>query len=193
MVNGFAKSFIAGFTATNKLYGILEIAASSYGHAVTSYTGQNFGAGRWDRIRKGVRWAAGISLLTSGVISAIMVLFGREITMLFISREDAALALAAGDTAYHYLCVMSAALPMLYLLFGYRTTLQGIGDTFIPMVSGFVELVMRILCAVVLPLFMGEWGIYLSEIAAWVGAAILLMWGYYHRMAQLDMKMKSAE
>ena len=46
-----------------------------------------------------------------------------------------------------------------------------------------------ILCAVVLPLFMGEWGIYLSEIAAWVGAAILLIWGYYYRMRQLERKM----
>ena len=49
-----------------------------------------------------------------------------------------------------------------------------------------VELLMRFLCAVVLPLFMGEWGIYLSEIAAWVGAAILLMWGYYRRIHLLE-------
>ena len=78
---------------------------------------------------------------------------------------------------------------MLYLLFAYRTTLQGIGDTFIPMLSGGVELLMRILCAVVLPLFMGEWGIYLSEIAAWIGAAVLLMWGYYHRIHQMENKL----
>ena len=44
VVNHFETSFIAGFTATNKLYGILEIAAVSYGYAVTTYIGQNFGA-----------------------------------------------------------------------------------------------------------------------------------------------------
>ena len=75
---------------------------------------------------------------------------------------------------------------MLYLLFVYRTTLQGVGDTFIPMISGFIELVMRILCALVLPGLMGEWGVYIAEIAAWGGAAVLLMWGYYRRMRQLE-------
>ena len=186
VVNGFAKSFIAGYTATNKLYGILEIAASSYGHAVTSYTGQNFGAGNWDRIRKGVRWAAGISLLTSGVISAIMVLFGREITMLFISREDAALALAAGDTAYHYLCVMSAALPMLYLLYTYRSAVEGMGKTNISLLSGMVEFAIRVGGAMIVGGFaLAQHGIFYAEVGAWIGAAILLCAAYYHNVRKL--------
>ena len=87
VVNNFDTSFIAGFTATNKLYGILEIAAVSYGYAVTTYTGQNFGAAQWERIRRGIRWAVLISLLTSALIAAVMILFGRNITMLFISSE----------------------------------------------------------------------------------------------------------
>ena len=62
VVNGFDTTFIAGYTASNKLYGILEIAAISYGYAVTTYAGQNFGAMRFDRIRRGMRWAAGISV-----------------------------------------------------------------------------------------------------------------------------------
>ena len=44
IVNGFDVPFIAGFTATNKLYGVLEVAATSYGYAMTTYTGQNLGA-----------------------------------------------------------------------------------------------------------------------------------------------------
>ena len=43
VVNGFGVIFIAGFTATNKLYGLLETAATSYGYAITTYTGQNVG------------------------------------------------------------------------------------------------------------------------------------------------------
>ena len=53
IVNSFGTVFIAGFTATNKLYGLLEIAAVSYGFAVTTYTGQNYGAHAWKRIRTG--------------------------------------------------------------------------------------------------------------------------------------------
>ena len=179
VVNGFAKSFIAGYTATNKLYGILEIAASSYGHAVTSYTGQNFGAGNWERIRKGVRWAVGISLVTSTVISAVMIFFGREITMLFISREDATLALAAGNTAYHYLCVMSAALPMLYLLYTYRAALEGMGKTNLSLLSGIVEFCIRVGGAMIVGGFaLAQQGIFYAEVGAWIGAAILLFTAY---------------
>ena len=57
MVNGSGVTFIAGFTASNKLYGILEIAASSYGYAMITYVGQNLGAGKYSRIRQGMRSA----------------------------------------------------------------------------------------------------------------------------------------
>ena len=55
VINGFGFLFVAGFTATNKLYGILEMAAVSYGYAITTYVGQNLGAKKYQRIRKGVR------------------------------------------------------------------------------------------------------------------------------------------
>ena len=55
VVNGFGFLFVAGFTASNKLYGVLEIAAVSYGYAITTYVGQNLGAKKYQRIRKGVR------------------------------------------------------------------------------------------------------------------------------------------
>ena len=178
VVNGFAKSFIAGYTATNKLYGILEIAASSYGHAVTSYTGQNYGAAQWGRIRRGVRWAALISLLTSVVIGTVMILFGRQITMLFISREDAALAVAAGNTAYHYLSVMATALPALYLLYVYRSALEGMGKTHISLLSGMVEFSVRVGGAFIIGMTLVQNGIFYAEVGAWIGAAILLFTAY---------------
>ena len=58
VINGYGMLFLAGFTATNKLYGLLEIAATSYGFAVTSYVGQNLGARLVRRIKKGQRSAA---------------------------------------------------------------------------------------------------------------------------------------
>ena len=56
----------------------------------------------------------------------------------------------------------------------------------IPMASGFVELVMRIACVVILPVMIGEWGVYIAEIMAWIGAALLLIWGYYRRMHHIE-------
>ena len=71
---------------------------------------------------------------------------------------------------------------MLYLLFVYRSTLQGLGDTLIPMVSGFAELALRVGTALLLPKLLGYWGIYIAEISAWIGAGIFLILGCYHRL-----------
>ena len=185
VVNNFETSFIAGYTATNKLYGILEIAALSYGYAVTTYTGQNFGAGLWHRIRKGTRWAVMISLATSAAIAAVMILFGRGITMLFISSDSPALAAAAGNTAYRYLCMMSAFLPMLYLLYAYRSALQGMGNTMIPLLSGILEFFVRVGIAIVVGMAGGREAIFYAEVIAWTGAAVLLGGAYYYYAAKL--------
>ncbi len=185
VVNRFPTAFIAGFTATNKLYGILEIAAVSYGYAVTTYTGQNYGAMRWDRIKKGTAWALGISIGTSVLIGGIMLLFGRQITMLFISREDPVLAAAAGETAYQYLAVMALGLPVLYLLYVYRSALQGMGNTRIPLLSGVVEFVIRVGGAMIIGSILWQQGVFLAEVLAWTGAAVLLAASYYVHAARL--------
>lgn len=185
VVNRFETSFIAGFTATNKLYGILEIAAVSYGFAVTTYTGQNFGAVLWNRIRNGTNWAVLLSVVTAMLIAAAMILFGRKITMLFIESEIQELEIAAGNVAYRYLCFMSLALPILYLLHVYRAALQGVGNAQIPLWSGIAEFVIRVGTSVVVGLTLWQDGIFWGEIGAWVGAAILLAAAYYRIASKL--------
>ena len=179
IVNGFDVSFIAGFTATNKLYGILEIAAISYGYAVTTYVGQNYGANKYDRIKSGMKAAVTLSLITSAFIASMMIIFGRFITMLFISSEDASLVEAAGNTAYSYLVVMSLFLPTLYLLYAYISALQGIGNTVWPMKSGIIEFFMRVGISVLVGFIGISQGIFFAEVSAWVGAAVYLIIGYY--------------
>ena len=179
VVNTFDTAFIAGFTSSNKLYGLLEIAALSYGHAVITYVGQNYGAMRFDRIRSGMKSATVLALATSLVIAALMFLFGRPITMLFISTENPAEALLAGNVAYTYLCVMAGCLPVLYMLYLLLSALQGLGDMIRPMVSGFLELGMRICVAVVVAVTGYANGIFGAEVAAWIGATIYL--GFHYR------------
>lgn len=174
VVNGFELSFIAGYTATNKLYGLLEIAALSYGYAVSTYVGQNYGARLYPRIRSGLRTARMLSLATAAAIAAVMILFGRPITMLFISTGDPLQAAAAGQTAYAYLCVMSVCLPVLYLLYLYQAALQGFGETMPSMISGLLELVMRVGVAVFAASKGVQYGVFVAEVSAWVAAAIFL-------------------
>ena len=102
VINGYGFLFVAGFTATNKLYGVLEMAAISYGYAVVSYVGQNLGAGEITRIKKGVHASSFLAFLTSAFISIVMFLFGKTLLSMFISGdpEQTSQVLAI---AWHYL------------------------------------------------------------------------------------------
>ena len=164
VVNGFGVIFIAGYTAANKLYGVLEIAATSYGYAMITYVGQNLGAGKTKRIRQGMRSALVIALVTSVSIAAVMLVFGKVILGWFISGTPAEVE-ATLQVAYTYLAVMSVCLPILYILHVTRAAIQGMGNTLLPMASGIAEFVMRTAAALILPGIIGQMGIYLAEIA----------------------------
>lgn len=178
VVNDSGVVFIAGFTATNKLYGVLEIAATSYGYAMITYVGQNLGAGRHRRIRQGTRAALAIAAVTSLVIAVVMLVFGRVILGCFISGTPQEVEQAM-ETAYFYLSIMSAGLPVLYVLHVVRSAIQGMGNTALPMVSGVVEFIMRTATALYLPLAVGEVGIFFAEPAAWLGADVVLAASYF--------------
>ncbi|HIR47164.1 MAG TPA: MATE family efflux transporter [Candidatus Caccousia avicola] len=185
VVNGFGVLFVAGYTATNKLYGLLEIAATSFGFSMATYTGQNLGAKRYDRIRSGIRAGRRMAVLTALVISALMILLGRYILMLFISgdpqQQEQVMAVA-----YRYLFIMGVMLFVLYLLHVYRSSLQGMGDTIVPMASGFIEMFMRVGSVLFLPAFVGQDGVFFAEVIAWAGAAVLLIVMFYVRLRRLE-------
>lgn len=187
VVNKFGMLFIAGYTATNKLYGILETAAVSYGYAVTSYVGQNLGAKSLKRIKRGMKAATVIALLTSAVITACMVLFGKFFLGLFISGTPEEVE-ATMRVAYRFLVIMASFLSILYMLHIYRSALMGLGDTVVPMVSGFVEMIIRIASAVLLPIWVGEDGVFIAEVGAWTGAAVLLVTAFFVHIYKLSLR-----
>ena len=80
---------------------------------------------------------------------------------------------------------MGATLIILYLLHIYRSALQGMGDTVIPMFSGIAEMIMRISIAFFLPFVMGKEGIYFAETGAWLGAMILLIVAYQKKIKKI--------
>lgn len=185
VVNGYGVIFIAGFTATNKLYGLLEIAGTSYGYAMVTYVGQNLGAGRHDRIKSGMRAAMGIAMATSAFIAVCMLVFGKYLLGLFISGTPEVVEQTM-RIAYFYLAVMSVCLPVLYVLHVTRSALQGMGNTLLPMLSGVAEFVMRTLSVIFLPMLLGEVGIFFAEIAAWLGADVVLVISYFSQMKKLQ-------
>ena len=185
VVNGYGVAFIGGFTAANKLYGVLEIAATSYGYAMITYVGQNLGAGNIPRIKTGMGSAIQVALATSAVIAGIMLIFGQHIVGAFISGkpEEAAAALNVGVT---YLGIMSICLPVLYILHVTRSAVQGMGNTVLPMVSGIAEFIMRTGGVLILPALMGENGIFIAEVSAWLGADLILVPSYFLMLKRIS-------
>ena len=184
VLNSFGFLYVAGFTATNKLYGVLESTAIAFGYAMTAYMGQNSGAQRTERIDAGIRSVLKLSLIFSVSISLLMVFFGRYLLMLFISASDTDADVVL-DIAHRYLMIMSAFLIVLFLVHAYRSSLQGLGNTTVPMLSGLAEMVMRAGAALVLPHFLGNSGIFFAEVAAWSGAAALMIIYYYARIGAI--------
>lgn len=178
VVNGYGFLFVAGFTAANKLYGVLELAAISYGYAITTYVGQNLGAGNIPRIKAGVKSGGVMAVFTALAIGLVMITGGKTILSLFISGDPGETGQVL-DIAYHYLFLMAVFLVVLYLLYVFRSAIQGLGNTVIPMTSGIVEFLMRVGAAMVLPVFIGQTGIFYAEISAWSGAALLLAVSYF--------------
>ena len=187
VINGFGVLFIAGFTAANKLYGLLEIAASSYGYAVSSYTGQNIGANRVDRVRKGLRAANIVGSITAIGMSAIMLLFGKIILACFITG-DAETIQNTVQIGFQFLVILAGAFPLLYILYITRACIQGLGNSILPMLSSIAQLVMRTGCALLLPGIIGEAGVFYGEVAAWVGADLILIISYYYVLSQYSSK-----
>ena len=187
VVNGYGVSFIGGFTAANKLYGVLEIAATSYGYAMITYVGQNLGAAKIDRIRAGMKWAIVVSLATSALISLVMLTFSHPIISAFVSgtAEEVTAATAVGVT---YLTIMSICLPILYILHVTRSAVQGMGNTVLPMISGIAEFIMRTGGVLLLPILMGETGIFIAEVSAWLGADLILVPSYFFILRKVSRK-----
>lgn len=183
IINSYGLAVIAGFAAMNQLYGLLEIAATSFGFSLTTYVGQNIGAKQYARVRHGTNTGAVLAFIVSLIIAALLAVFAKPIMKMFIDISTP-LGLETLDIAVKYLYIQCATLFFLYLLYIYRSALQGMGDTFIPMVSGIAELFMRVGVALFLPLVFAD-GIFFAESAAWFGAAVLLCGSYYAKVHKL--------
>lgn len=181
VVNAYGYVFVAGCTAANKLHGALDCSAVALGFASSTFIGQNYGAGRMDRVRTGIRRALVIALALGGAITAAMLLFGRQVVGLFLSA-DAESAAEALETAHQYVIVMSAMLTGAYLMNLYRYSLQGLGNSTAPMLSGFFELGARVFVALVFPCFMGRNGLFFMDGAAWWAAGLFQMICFYRAL-----------
>ena len=167
-LNAFGSTVIAAYTAASKVEQIVTQPGISFGTTMATYCGQNLGAGKYDRIKEGVKKGSIITIMVSIIAAVVLFVFGKSLSTLFISSDQ----IEALNYSKQYLNTVAIFLPILGVLFIYRNSLQGIGDAFIPMMAGVAELVARVIVAFTLPAFIGYIGICLASPFAWIGATI---------------------
>lgn len=192
VINTFGFEFVAGFTATNKLNLVMEGIAMALGSAMATYMAQNRGARRLDRIEEGMKSALGIAIIVSLAIAAFLFIFGKPVLMMFISSDSVTEAKVL-NIAYRYLTTMCSFIILLYLLHVYRQSIMGLGNAFIPMLSGFGEFAFRILPALLLTRTLGSSVLFFAEPSAWFGADLVLVIPYYVIVKKLKKDAKIEE
>lgn len=177
-INLQGSIFIAGYTAANKLYGLLESTAISLGMAFSTFFAQNYGAGKLERVRNGVRTGAVMCSIAAVIVGIIMAVFGKYLLMLFIDSTEAG-APEALEIAFRYILIMALCLIILYLLYVYRNAVQAMGNSFWSMISGFAEFAVRVVMGKVFVGIFGSETLFYIEPVAWLGALLLIMVPYY--------------
>lgn len=180
-LNGLGPVYIAGFSAAGKIGNIATQPFPSLGVAMATYTGQNMGARRFDRVKKGVSAGFVICMVCSVITGAAVYLFGPYMMKIFASGESGQMI----EYGVEYLKISAWFYPPLSLIFLYRNTLQGLGDGLVPMLGGVFELAARFGAILVLAEPFGYTGICFSDPAAWVMALIPLVPVYYWRMKKI--------
>lgn len=183
-VNLQGSIFVAGYTATNKLYGLLECSAISLGLAANTYFSQNYGAKKFERVKKGVVTATKISEVMAIIVSVLMLTTGRYLLQLFIDQTEAG-GIDALNVAHSYLTVMLFFLVILYPIHVYRNALLAIGNSYWAMISGVAECVIRVFMAKVVISMVGIEALYFTEPVAWVGAFVFIVFPYYFYQKKL--------
>lgn len=181
-LNNFPPTYIAGFTAASKVQNLFMQIPIGFGVAIASYVGQNWGAGEIGRVRKGVNATLVMTLCVCIVMSTMMSLLSRPMTSLFLSADAGEMVAPIYDASNRYLHITAIFFPFLYLIFLYRNALQGIGRTFLPLMAGVLELVIRTAASLTLPRHFGYDGIVFTDVLSWIGASIMLLISYLVQM-----------
>ena len=176
VVNGFGMIFIAGFTATNKLYGLLEAAAVSFGYAITTYTGQNLGARKFDRVKK-VTYIALALAFVMALLNCAVCVFAPTVVFRAFSSDPA--VIEAGVPFMH----ISVITFLLSDWQGpYNGVVTGSGHAKLSFVIGMLDgVVLRIGISLFLAnvMGMGVYGYYYGNALARLAPCVICTWYFY--------------
>ena len=162
IVNNFDTNVLAAYTIASRIDALAAMPAMNLAGALSAFVGQNMGAGRIDRIRKGMRSTLFMSIALSLIVIAGVYMWGEQIIGIF--NKDP-MVIKYGT---NYLMIVSSFYIIFSSMFVIHGTLRGAGDTFIPMfISLFSLWIVRIPLAVFLSKHFGVNGIWWSIPIGW--------------------------
>lgn len=173
-INVFGSGTVAAFTAASKVSNIATQTFPTLGTAMATYCGQNLGAGKYERIYKGMRQAFYLCFVAAAFAAMICCLIGPYMVGWFIKNPSA----ETMSAAMQYLHVISGFMIPLGWIFVYRNGLQGLDRGFVPMLSGVVELLSRWVVIVLAAKPYGYLGVCFADPAAWLVTGIMLIIAY---------------
>lgn len=173
-LNGLGSQSIAAYAAAQRVDAVAVMPMISFGMAMATYTAQNFGARRLSRIREGVKACILMSGTFSILAAAFNILCGGFVIEGFVGVGETEVV----ELGRTFLVVNGLCYIVLSLLFIFRFTLQGLGQTAMPTFAGIMELVMRALAAIFLIDRFGYLGACFANPMAWVGACVPLVIAY---------------
>ncbi len=179
-VNKYGVTFTSAYSVCTRYLNLFMLPALTAGFAISAFVSQNFGAKSPKRIMGGVKVGIGIASVSYILLGNIMVFMPQQLAGFMLNADDTIL-LASG-----YLRICGIFLILLNLLFIFRSAVQGMGYPFIPMMSGFAEMGLRIAVIIVLLRCIGFNATAIADAVAWVGALALnaiSFFIYYKKMA----------
>lgn len=170
-MNGFGSVAVAGATAGNRINGFLACPIEALGASMAPYVGQNLGAGKLDRITKGVVDASICGFICAGVLYGIILLFGEPLTGIFLDVPDPQVL----DYGIRFLRITGAGYCLLTLVNVVRFSIQGMGFSVLAILSGVMEMVARSVAGLVIAPHIGFTAVALGHPLAWLAADCFLI------------------
>lgn len=185
-VNSFGSAAMAGYGAYLKVDGFNILPVTSFSMAATTFVGQNYGAGKLDRVKRGMWVTVGMGIVYTILTGTLLVVFADPVIRLFNQDPE---VVAYGKLAIHYFCPFYFLLSIMHGLAG---TVRGTGKTVPPMVVLMVSLCLfRIVwIQLVLPRFTTILGVFVLYPISWALGAVLMAlytwkgkWLHFHETA----------
>lgn len=181
-VNALGTTIIASVSAAAKVQNFVVSPMDAFGVSMATFAGQNYGAGKIDRVRRGVRQVFLMLTAYSLLALGIVYFFGSTIALLFVDASETEILACT----QHFLVMNGLFYIPLGVIYALRNTLQGVGFSKIAMLSGLFELVARsVMGLFVVPKF-GFSAVCLAHPSAWVMADLILIALYSILMKRLD-------